>query len=140
MFSTLLIFSLRISEVARIFFSFLSDHGGLYPPTDVLKILRSLGKSRESQISSLVSKEKVNKAWLMIGGHSVNFLTRWHFLRETNMKNRKCHIRVSIVYLHSPNLAPRHLFTICFLVMYWNNFFFSSARLVDKVSSINIVW
>ena len=29
----------------------------------MLKILRSLGKSRESQKSSLISKEKVNKVW-----------------------------------------------------------------------------
>ena len=33
----------------------------LYPQTNVLKILRSLGKSKESQKSSLISKEMVNK-------------------------------------------------------------------------------
>ena len=33
----------------------------LYPPTNVLKILRSLGKERKTQKSSLISKEKVNK-------------------------------------------------------------------------------
>ena len=33
----------------------------LYSPTNVLKVLRSLGKSRESQKSSLISEEKVNK-------------------------------------------------------------------------------
>ena len=33
----------------------------LYYPTNVLKLLRSLGKSMNSQESSLISKEKVNK-------------------------------------------------------------------------------
>ena len=33
----------------------------LYPPTDVLKILRSLGKSRKSQTPPLTSKEELKK-------------------------------------------------------------------------------
>ena len=33
----------------------------LYPPTNVLKVLRSLGKSRGSQTSSLISEEKIHK-------------------------------------------------------------------------------
>ena len=33
----------------------------LCPATAVLKVLRSLGKARKSQKSSLISKEKVNK-------------------------------------------------------------------------------
>ena len=33
----------------------------LYPPTNVLKVLRPLGKSRKRQKSSQLSKEKVNK-------------------------------------------------------------------------------
>ena len=33
----------------------------LYPPTKVLRILQSLGKSRKGQKSSLISEEKVNK-------------------------------------------------------------------------------
>ena len=36
----------------------------LYPPTDVLKIVRALGNMKENQKSSLISKGKVNEAEL----------------------------------------------------------------------------
>ena len=52
--------SLRISEDFWVFLSLISDRNVLHHPTNVL-ILRSLGKSRENQKSSLLRKEEVNK-------------------------------------------------------------------------------
>ena len=67
-FVALLTFSLLISEDFWVFLSFLSDRSVLYLPTNVLKALRSLGKSRRRQKPSqkplLISKEKVNKVVL----------------------------------------------------------------------------
>ena len=51
------------------FLSFLSDRNVF---TDVLKVLRLLGESRESQISSRIGKEKVNKVRM---GLHVNHLS-----------------------------------------------------------------
>ena len=52
-------FSLPISENFWVSFLFSASAMFFHPPTNVLKILRSLGKPRKSQKSSLMSKDKV---------------------------------------------------------------------------------
>ena len=43
----------------------------MYPPKEVLKILRSLGKSRKSQNSSLISEEKVGKVQIIVAAVAI---------------------------------------------------------------------
>ena len=63
----LLTFSLLISEDFWVFLSFLSERNVLITSDNVLKILRSLGKERKTQKSSLISKEKVHKVGTSLG-------------------------------------------------------------------------
>ena len=65
--SNFLTFSLLISEAFWVFLSFLSDRSVLHPPTNVVKILQSLGNLEKSQKSSLISKDKVNKEEALFG-------------------------------------------------------------------------
>ena len=65
---TLLTLSLLTSEDLGVFSSLsLGTAVVLHPPTNVVKVLRPLGKSSTSQKSSLIGNEKANKEVLALG-------------------------------------------------------------------------